>query len=309
MDKFQSSTSLLANLLAFEAAARLGSFTRAADELAVSQPAVSLRVRQLERRLGASLFAREGRGVALTADGLRLWQGVKAGLGRIHEAVEAVERRQANHDTVTVVVSSAFASYWLLPRMRNFQERHPSIELRVLTSDRPVDLIAERIPLAIRHGDGAFPDHEAWPLAREAIFPVCAPRYLEMREPIRSVDDLAHHRLIELHERHRRHLTWEDWFREAGVHGRRAAKRLDFSDYALVLKAALAGDGIALGWEHLVGDLLAERHLVAPVPNTVVTGSAYWLIAPRGWRATAATTCFREWLLAESRSSERDRAT
>lgn len=123
------------------------------------------------------------------------------------------------------------------------------------------------------------------------------------------MDDLARHRLIELHERHRRHLTWGDWFREVGVQSRRAAKRLDFSDYALVLKAALAGDGIALGWEHLVGDLLADGHLVAPVPNTVVTGSAYWLIAPRAWRPTTATARFREWLLAESRSSERDRAS
>jgi DNA-binding transcriptional LysR family regulator len=301
MSDLRSATSQFAELVAFEAAARLGSFTRAAEALDVSQPAVSLRIRALERRLGAPLFVREGRGVTLTADGLRLWQGVTVGLDRIAEAMAAVERKPARHETVTIVVSSAFASYWLLPRIRRFQELHPATELRVLTSDRAVDLVAERIPLAIRHGTGKWPDHEAWPIAREAVFPVCAPGYLKAHGAIDSANELARHRLIDFHERHRRHLTWEDWFREAGIRTRRAINCLDFSDYALVLKAALSGEGIALGWEHLVGDLLAEGQLVAPKAPVVTTNAGYWLIAPDAMPRTKGVLRLRDWLVAEAR--------
>jgi LysR family glycine cleavage system transcriptional activator len=304
MRDLRSATSRIGELIAFEAAARLGSFTRAADALDVSQPAVSLRVRTLEKRLATSLFAREGRGVTLTADGLRLWQEIKVGFDRINEAVAAVERRPARHDTVTIVVSSAFASYWLLPRIRHFQTRHPTVELRVLTSDRSVDLAAERIPLAIRHGDGIWPDHKAWPIAREAVFPVCSPRYLKNHGSIAAPGDLVKHQLIGFHERHRRHLTWEDWFREAQVRPRRRINLLEFNDYALVLKAALSGEGIALGWEHLVGDLIAEGHLVVPKAPLVTTGMSYWLIAPNDMPETSGVVRLREWLLAEAMAIE-----
>jgi DNA-binding transcriptional LysR family regulator len=300
MRDLRSATSRIGELIAFEAAARLGNFTRAADALDVSQPAVSLRVRALEKRLATSLFAREGRGVTLTADGLRLWQEIKAGFDRINEAVAAVERRPARHDTVTIVVSSAFASYWLLPRIRRFQAQHPTVELRVLTSDRAVDLAAERIPLAIRHGDGTWPDHKAWPIAREAVFPVCSPRYLKSHGSIAAPGDLVKHQLIGFHERHRRHLTWEDWFREAQIRPRRRINLLEFNDYALVLKAALSGEGIALGWEHLVGDLIAEGHLVVPKAPIVTTGMSYWLIAPNDMPETSGVLRLREWLLAEA---------
>jgi LysR family glycine cleavage system transcriptional activator len=302
MRDLRSSTSGFAELIAFEAAARLGSFTKAADALDVSQPAVSLRVRALEKRLSTSLFAREGRGVSLTADGLRLWQELKAGFDRIAEAVAAVERKAARHDTVTIVVSSAFASYWLLPRIRKFQAKNPAVELRVMTSDRGVDLASERIPLAVRHGDGAWTDHKAWPIAREAVFPVCSPRYLKRHGSITSPGDLIKHQLIDFHERHRRHVTWEDWFREAEVRTRRRFNLLEFNDYALVLKAALSGEGIALGWEHLVGDLLAEGHLVAPKMPIVSTGMSYWLIAPADMPETSGVVHLRDWLLAEAKT-------
>jgi DNA-binding transcriptional LysR family regulator len=305
MDDLRSSSSLLAGLLSFEAAARLGSFSRAAEALEVSQPAVSLRIRQLERRLGAQLFVRKGRGVALTTDGLGLWREVKLGLDQVRGAVTTLQRRKSRRDSVTVAVSSAFASYWLLPRVRAFQDMHPSIELRVLTSDHPVDLVAERIPLAVRHGDGRWAEYDTWPVAREVVFPVCAPRYLEQHGPVRSVETLAKHRLIDLHERRFRHLAWADWLREAGVRSDRVSNRLDFTDYALVVKAALAGDGIALGWQHLVGDLLLEGQLVAPVPRAVETGNGYWLIAPRAMPATTAALGFRDWLLAEAHAAER----
>ncbi len=305
MPELRSASSLLADLLSFEAAARLGSFSRAADALEVSQPAVSLRIRQLERRLGARLFARRGRGVTLTTEGLRLWRDVQSGLDQVRAGVTAIQRRRTRRDSVTIAVSSAFASYWLLPRMRQFQDKYPSIDLRVLTADHQLDLRSEGIPLAVRHGDGHWPEYDSWPVAPELVFPVCAPRYLEQHGPVRSLEHLAKHRLIDLHEHRLRHHGWSDWLRAAGAGVERVPNRLDFTDYALVVKAALAGDGIALGWQHLVGDLLLDGQLVAPVDRMVATGNGYWIIAPRGATSNIATTRLRDWLLAEAAAAER----
>ena len=158
---------LSADLGAFEAAARLGSFTRAADELGISQPAISQRVRHLELRVGAALFVRRGRGVSLSADGMRLWLEVSAGLARIEAAIAVLERRIDSDNIVTLAVSNGFANLWLLPRLGCFRRDHPSIELRVVALERPEDVGAERMPLCIRRGDGHWPGQECWMLAPE----------------------------------------------------------------------------------------------------------------------------------------------
>ena len=295
----------MADLVSFEAAARLGSFSRAADALGISQPAVSLRVRQLEKRLGAQLFARRGRGVTLTTDGMSLWREVQSGLDQLLAAVSAIQRRRKRRDSLAIAVSSAFASYWLLPRMRGFQEKFPTIDLRVLTADHPLDLASEGIPLAVRYGDGSWTEYDSWNLAPEVIVPVCSPQYLKRHGPVRSLAHLARHRLIDLHERRFRHLGWREWLSTAGTSTEQVSNRLDFTDYALVVKAALAGDGVALGWQHLVGDLLLDGQLVAAVPHMVVTGNSYWVITPRNIRSTAAVNRLRDWLLIEAQTSER----
>jgi DNA-binding transcriptional LysR family regulator len=305
MTELRDASTLLADLVSFEAAARLGSFSRAAEALGVSQPAVSLRVRQLEKRLGAQLFTRRGRGVSLTTDGMSLSREVQAGLDQLLAAVGTIQRRRKRRDTLSIAVSSAFASYWLLPRMRSFQEKFPTIDLRVLTADHPLDLAAEGIPLAVRYGDGSWTEYDSWKLAPEIILPVCSPHYLKRHGAVRSVAHLAKHRLIDLHERRFRHLGWHEWLAAAGAPTERVSNRLDFTDYALVVKAALAGDGIALGWQHLVGDLLLDGQLVAAVPHMVVTGNSYWVIKPRATRSTAAVKRLSDWLLGEAQASER----
>jgi LysR family transcriptional regulator, glycine cleavage system transcriptional activator len=305
MPELRDASSLLADLLSFEAAARLGSFSRAAEALGVSQPAVSLRVRQLEKRLGARLFARGGRGVTLTTDGLSLWRDAQSGLDQLLDAVGAIQRRRKRRDSLAITVSSAFASYWLLPRMRRFQEKFPTIDLRIVTADQPLDLVAEGIPLAVRYGDGGWTEYESWKLASEIVVPVCSPHYLQRHGSVHSLEHLAKHRLIDLHERRLRHLGWREWLKAAGTATERVSNRLDFTDYALVVKAAMAGDGIALGWQHLVGDLLLDGHLVVPIPRMVVTGNSYWVIAPRGVRPPSAVIRLRDWLLSEAQLSER----
>jgi len=156
----------------------------------------------------------------------------------------------------------------------------------------------------VRYGDGSWTEYDSWKLAPEIILPVCSPHYLKRHGAVRSVAHLAKHRLIDLHERRFRHLGWHEWLAAAGAPTERVSNRLDFTDYALVVKAALAGDGIALGWQHLVGDLLLDGQLVAAVPHMVVTGSSYWVIKPRANRAPAAVNRLRDWLLGEAQASE-----
>ena len=134
---------------------------------------------------------------------------------------------------------------------------------------------------------------------------MCSPQYVKRHGAVRSVAHLAKHRLIDLHERRFRHLGWGEWLAVAGAPTEGVSNRLDFTDYALVVKAALAGDGIALGWQHLVGDLLLDGQLVAAVPHLVVTGNSYWVIKPRAARAPAAVNRLRDWLLVEAQGSER----
>jgi len=290
---------LSADLGAFEAAARLGSFTRAADELGISQPAISQRVRHLELRVGAALFVRRGRGVSLSADGMRLWLEVSAGLARIEAAIAVLERRIDSDNIVTLAVSNGFANLWLLPRLGCFRRDHPSIELRVVALERPEDVGAERMPLCIRRGDGHWPGQECWMLAPEIVYPVCSPSYIAAHRPIVDAGDLARHRLIHLHETHRAHVTWADWFKAMNLPASEMPAGFDFNDYALAVRTAVAGEGVALGWDHLVGDLLASGELVAPLPRPVATGFAYWLVAPRASILSSAAIRVRDWVRAE----------
>jgi DNA-binding transcriptional LysR family regulator len=297
---------LSADLGAFEAASRLGSFTRAADELGISQPAISQRVRRLELRVGAALFVRRGRGVSLSADGMRLWLEVRAGLTRIEAAIAVLERGIESDNIVTLAVSNGFANLWLLPRLGRFRRDHPSIELRVVALERPEDVGAERMPLWIRRGDGHWSGQECWMLAPEIVYPVCSPGYIEAHQPIVDAGDLARHRLIHLHETHRAHVTWADWFKAMNLPASEMPAGFDFNDYALAIRTAVAGEGVALGWDHLVGDLLASGELVAPVPRPVATGLAYWLVASRASTLSAAAIRVRDWVRAEvARARER----
>jgi DNA-binding transcriptional LysR family regulator len=198
---------------------------------------------------------------------MRLWLEVRAGLARIEAAIAALERRIESDNIVTLAVSNGFANLWLLPRLGRFRRDHPSIELRVVALERPEDVGAERMPLWIRRGDGNWPGQECWMLAPEIVYPVCSPRYIAAHRAIVDAGDLARHRLIHLHETHRAHVTWADWFKAMNLPPSEMPAGFDFNDYALAIRTAVAGEGVALGWDHLVGDLLASGELVAPVPR------------------------------------------
>jgi DNA-binding transcriptional LysR family regulator len=296
----RSTSVLAADLGALEAAARLGSFTRAAEELGMSQPAISQQVKRLERRLRTALFVRRGRGVSLTADGLQLCLEVRSARERIDAAIAALERRGEDSNLVTLAVSNGFASLWLLPRLTVLREACPSIELHIRTTERPEDYAAEQMQLCVRRGDGYWPGQEGWKLADEVIYPVCSPRYLAARAPIAAPADLTRHRLIHVHDNTFRHVVWTDWFRAMNLPESEMSTGFEFNDYALSIRAAIAGEGVALGWDYLVGDLIAQGALVAPLPLPLSTGQAHWLLAPRAPAMTPAMARVRDWLIAAS---------
>jgi DNA-binding transcriptional LysR family regulator len=291
---------LATDLGALEAAARLGSFTRAAEELGMSQPAISQQVKRLEQRLRTALFVRRGRGVSLTADGLQLCLEVRNARERIDAAIAALERRGGSSNLVTIAVSNGFASLWLLPRLTRLREACPTIDLHIRTTERPEDYAAEQMQLCVRRGEGYWPGQECWKLADEIIYPVCSPHYRATHASIADPADLARHRLIHVHDNVFRHVVWADWFKAMNLPASEMSTGFEFNDYALSIRAALAGEGVALGWDYLVGDLLAQGDLVAPIPQPLSTGQAHWLITPRAAALTPAMARVRDWLIAAS---------
>lgn len=272
-------------LRAFEAAARHQNFTRAALELCVSQAALSHQIRSLEDRLGVVLFHRLPRGVALTEEGARLYPVLNEAFDRISACVGGVTG--GYREVLSVGVVGTFATGWLLPRLPDFDVRHPDIELRLQTHNNRIDLAGEGLDLAIRFGDGDWQGQVCTPVLDAPFAPVCAPaRARELRDP----GDLARMPLL----RSYRADEWPRWLLAAGVAEMEA--RGPVFDSSLTLAAAAAGGaGVALLPLRMFEQDLAEGRLVQPFAQTVELGR-YWLTRLRSRVESDAARRFREWL-------------
>jgi len=294
----ESLRSLIASpsaLFAFEAAARLGSFTAAGRELNVTQAAISFAIKQLEESLGVGLFHRHHRRVELTQVGERLAHDVTIGLAHIRRSIEELKRRHGDH-RVSLAVSTGFAAYWMVPRLAAFHRSHPDVEIRMITTDKDVDLVAEGIDLGVYRGDGAWTGYDSWRFAPDRIYPVCSPHYKLTQMPA-GVAELARLDLIHLDEPFRSRPGWSDWFAAKGLKWRDTGKGLRLNDYALVLQAAAEGEGIALGWHHLVEDSVRRGRLIRPVADEHVTDQGIFVVAPKNRRLAPASERVREFLL------------
>lgn len=249
------------HLAVFETAAHHESFTHAAEELCVTQPAVSRSVRDLEAALGLSLFRRGHRSVTLTEEGRLLYHSVSAGFERMLETARQLHRR-TRESHVTVITSSAFANYWMLPRLSDFHRRHRDIELRVQISDRYPDLSEEPASLATWWGDGSWPGCDSVLLASEEVFPIASPAFVKAWKGRSEPESLAGERLIHLEEPFIPALTWSGWFVEMDVEYHDDGQGLWVNDYTATMHAAMAGEGIALGWRHVVDGLMEKGLLV-----------------------------------------------
>ncbi len=280
----------LTQLRAFEAAARHRSFKRAALELSVTSAAISHQVRELESSIGVLLFERRTREVVPTASALRLYPVLRDGFDAFAAALHALAAGESR--TVTLSTTPAFATQWLLPRLPQLQRLHPGIELRLHASDDAVDLAVDDVDLAVRYGDGPFPDHEALRFADDRLLPVASPA-LGLRAP----PDLAGHRLIHFDWRRDagKRPTWKTWMWAAGMEHADASHGLRFSEVAHAIQAAVAGQGVALLNEVLVADALARGVLVAPFgPQLEVPG--WTLLRHCHRRPGAAQQAVWEWL-------------
>ncbi len=289
------------SLVAFEAAARLLSFTAAADELNVTQGAVSRQVHQLERFLGLALFARGHRSIHLTTEGRRLQQAVTLGLEHIAGAVSEI-RTNRSAPEVTVATTLAFASMWLMPHLPTFRRLHPEYEVRVLAADAEPDFARDGMDIAIRYGDGRWAGSRTAFLFDERIYPVCSPGYLNGRH-LHDLRSLLDETLLHLDGDGWRWTTWADWFKAKGVNGLTARRGLRLNNYPLMIQAAKAGQGIGLGWHHLIHDDLRLGSLVCPLDEVVTTDQATYLAWPEHIVPTPAVEAFCAWIVEEARAS------
>jgi len=281
----------LTALRSFEAAARHGSFTRAAEELHVTQGAVSRQVQALEARLGVPLFERNGRALNLSREGRRLASAATDALERLGAAVAELTGPER---VVTLSMLPSVATCWIAPRMQDFAAAFPAIALRLSASRHLVDFEAEGIDAAIRYGPGGWADVEAEQLATERIFPVCSPDYAE-RLHLRSPEDLTRATLL--------HTDvpdgWREWFAAAGCPEAFTDKGVYLDEDAALLRAAAEGEGMALGRSVLVAGDLASGRLIAPFDVGLAATYSYWFVAPRSAPRRREVEQVREWLVAE----------
>ncbi len=295
MQKLWKIVSSPRHLLVFEAAARTGSFTRAARELNVQQPAVSAAIKQLEGSLGVLLFTRAHRSVTLTQAGERLFNDVSAAFERIHQTAEMLSLRGAQAH-VTLSASTAFAHYWMVPRLAQFHAAHPGIDLRLQTSEREPDIGAEGISLAIRRGTGTWPGCESHLIAAEVISPIAAPRVNAAAVNLATVANLLNQSLIHLEEPIRERPSWADFFAHWKVPYTEPKTGLRLNDYALVLQAAIAGEGFAFGWHHVTEHLIAQGLLVARREWAWETGQGFYLVWSDSTPLSPQAEQVRDWL-------------
>ncbi|MBS3018132.1 HTH-type transcriptional activator AmpR [Comamonas sp. PE63] len=273
----------------FDAAARHLSLTRAAQELHVTQAAVSQHIRNLEERLGKPLFRRLPRGLALTDEGQALWPVVAQSFERIEQSLQQVAEPRPR-EILSVGVVGTFAIGWLIPRLSQFQQLHPYIDLRLLTNNNRVDLAGEGLDAAVRFGDGAWHGTHAQMLLRAPLSPMCTPMLAQqLREPA----DLARQTLL----RSYRTQEWEGWF--AGLDQTAPLARGAMFDSSLTLaEAAAQGAGIALLPARMFEHMLQQGRLVRPFAHEVDTG-AYWLTYLKSRQASSALQTFRQWLMTQ----------
>jgi len=284
-------------LQVFEAAARHLSFTRAAEELSVTQTAVSHQIRRLEEELGVSLFHRQPRRLALTSVG-RAWA---AELSEIFARLEAVNRQlrqraQSVRPTVAVSVIPSFGSRWLVPRLGRFLDRHPEVDIRISASESLVDFTVEPFDLGIRYGSGKYAGLSVEKLAEDAWVVVATPALVK-REKLRAPRDLERQTLLYDDDRE----DWGRWFEAQGSMLPKSARYTQLSDSSMVIEAALRGQGIALARWSLAADELSLGRLVLVFPKAprLLTGKAYYLALPRENLRVPQVAAFRDWLRGE----------
>jgi LysR family glycine cleavage system transcriptional activator len=289
----------LNGLRAFEAAARHLSFTQAASELNVTQTAISHQIRRLEEELGVRLFIRQNRALALTAEARDYLPGVRAAFNDLRLATDRLLRKD-DDKVLTVSTLASLAAKWLLPRLTDFQEQHPGIDVRITTSTSLVDFQRDDVDAAIRYGRGQWPGVRADWLMADELFPVCSPSLLRGERALHVVENLRDHVLL--------HTTsnsddWRLWLTAAGLPTDISRQPgLTFDMTFMTVQAAIDGMGVAMGRTSYVRDDIAKGRLVVPFRIALPADAGFYLVSPQGRREAPKLAAFRQWLLAATQN-------
>jgi DNA-binding transcriptional LysR family regulator len=287
----------LSALRAFETTARHLSVSRAAEELRVTQPAVSQQLRQLEEFLQLRLTRRTGGRIELTPEGRAYAASLSRAFAEIAEATRrALAQRKAG--VLTASLLPTFAMRWLIPRLPSFQAAHPGVEVRLATTEREVDLLREDVDVAIRFGHGRWPKLRADLLMPDEAFPVASPALIR-RLALRRPADLARAAWLVV-ERPPRGEDWPRWLAAAKLAGLEPQGRLVLESSSQALEAAVAGLGVAIGHRPFVADDLASGRLAAPFAPKDASGEAWWLVSAEVDAELPRIRAFRDWILSQS---------
>jgi LysR family glycine cleavage system transcriptional activator len=287
-------------LKAFEAAARHESFTRAAEELCVTQGAVSHQVKALEVELGLKLFNRERQRLVITEAGRAYLAVLRDAFDRIAVGTERLIQRQSS-GVLTVSTSPDFAAKWLVNRLGRFAEAHPDIDLRISATLHHVDFTREDVDLAVRHGDGNWPGLDVARLSSEQLFAVCSPKLLSGRNRLTKPSDVLKYPLLHLDDR----KAWSTWLDAAGVENTELSQGPVLNRASMVIDAAVDGQGVALARTTLAAWDLINGRLVRPFSETLRLAKTYWIVCPKATALLPKITTFRDWLLAEAAEDTR----
>jgi LysR family transcriptional regulator, glycine cleavage system transcriptional activator len=298
MNKLGKSLPPLASILPFEAAARLGSFSKAAEELHITQAAISRQIRLLEEDLGIALFERRNRAVFLTNAGQAFHATLSHSLGDI--AIEAERLRgHTDENEVTLLCQATEGFYWLMPRLSSFHQRHPDIEMKVATLTRPLAEYGAHFDIAMQSSDRDHGAHSLLFCASDEVFPVCSPGYVERCGRPAELSELRKHTLLHHQTTPAFQLEWDTWLAEFDVPYPKKARSLTFDSYSLMFQAAVAGHGLAIGWRRTAQSMLDNASLVAPFEQSVALPNALSVFGRHGSVKREAVRYLEAWLREE----------
>ena len=287
-------------LKSFDAAARHESFTKAADELCVTQGAVSHQVKALETDLGVKLFNRERQRLVITEAGGQYLAVVRDAFDRIAIGTERLVQRQSS-GILTISTSPDFAAKWLVHRLGRFAALRPEIDLRVSATMHHVDFAREEVDLAVRHGDGNWPGLDTVNLCPETLFPVCSPKLIGGRRRLRQPSDLLKFPLLHLDDR----KDWLKWLEAAAVAGANVDHGPVLNHASMLIDAAADAQGVALARTTLAAWDLINGRLVRPFTTALPLSKNYWIVCPKAASMLPKIAMFRDWLLVEAANDMR----
>ncbi len=288
----------------FESAARHLSFTKAAAELYVTQAAVSQQIKQLEEHLGFKLFHRLTRQLVLTEEGRRLAEEVRTMLNHLSDVIHELKSEETG-GILTVSTIPSFAMKWLIPRLRDFNQRYPEITLQLNTSEQLVNFKTDKIDMAIRYGRGNYPGLETTFMMRDEIFPVCSPDLLKEKS-LQTLADLRNHVLLYDTDQNplmNRETDWNTWLKAVGTTEIDIKEKMSFTGTHMAIEAAIMGEGIALGRTSLSTLDLSTGRIVCPFDYRTDSENAYYIVSPEATAEKSKIKTFRDWLLEQAAST------